>query len=538
MSMSKLILCVLVPTVGLSACGNKAEKSEPMSTVYPALGFTLGRGYDPSHPLDAKGDCIENPETNSVVSWTDAQGINGAFSETRITSWEQMQKELSISAAVAAESAWGNGSGSFSKFEKFRSDSNSFTWLMKFVVETGQKTLKGSGVKLTAAAQALVDSRQFEKFYRMCGTHYIRSVKLGGSIIAATEINGKHTDIVQSITSKISSGGSYGTFGFSASAEYSSYFQNAKFNSAFSREVEQIGGSSINVNNLSPDKIASTLSAFQDEMKNQQQARVIGVEVASWETLGVAGLNDFVDWNRTSTLQSLYSLYRQSTSNLNQIDDLLFWQNDSRVSLSDAQLNYLQSMRAGLNSLIASIVRKGESCAERAECSLEGLAPVDIAFPNVKVLPPMVNERYAGMSFDIPEEFSHYGSEGHYDNVTAKIYDMALTALPDKKMSMLTFFIYKMECESPESVVQNFNNRLNSRGVPTNGIVEHNSGIGFYDLQWSEQYISRAIAMRQKSAGQCVVIKVVASGQGVRSWNQIPETNAIIMRLAESFRVE
>lgn len=76
-------------------------------------------------------------ENSTKVSWKDATGISGSFSETRITSWKQLHRELSTSANVVAESLWSDANGSYSKFEKFQSYENSFTWLMKFNVDAG-----------------------------------------------------------------------------------------------------------------------------------------------------------------------------------------------------------------------------------------------------------------------------------------------------------------------------------------------------------------------------------------------------------------
>jgi hypothetical protein len=204
-SLNESTFVLVAASLAASSCGYENspgknlrghELAKVTAIVTPTLGMTLGRGYDPTRPLEPKGDCVGNVAQPTMESWKDAKGIEGVFTETRVTSWEQMQRELSISANVAAESMWGNASASFSKFEKFRSDEESFTWLMKFVVETGEKTLNGSQLTLTPQAKALVDAGRMQDFYKMCGTEYVRSVKMGGRLLVANEVSSKFSEIV------------------------------------------------------------------------------------------------------------------------------------------------------------------------------------------------------------------------------------------------------------------------------------------------------------------------------------------------------
>ena len=122
----KVPLILLVLGIELS-CGGPLKDTEPSQVTgfySPSLGMTLGRGFDPTRPLEPRGDCLANVEEATKTSWVDAYGIKGNFTETQLKSMADLHRELSISGSVAGEALWGSANSSYSKFEKFISNEN------------------------------------------------------------------------------------------------------------------------------------------------------------------------------------------------------------------------------------------------------------------------------------------------------------------------------------------------------------------------------------------------------------------------------
>lgn len=529
-------------TLALVGCDHSQKKNSPAvmtSVVTPILGMTIGRGYDPTRPTEPKGDCLQNVDSATQTSWKDADGIAGAFSETRVTSWEQMQRELSVSANVAAESIWGNGNGSYSKFEKFQSDENSFTWLLKFSVETGQKTLNSAVLQLTPNAQALVSGGRLDEFYKMCGTEYVRSIKVGGRLLLAQEVSSKFSETVQSISAKVGGGANFGSWGFSGSASYASYFKDAFFKSILTREIEQIGGSSMNFDGLTPEKIADTLSAFQDQMKNNAQARVISVETASWDTIGVTGLNSFADWHRKEVLAELYSDYRYNLTLLARINNLFSWNADGKIALDDGLVANLNQKKGQLDSQQTTLASRASACLERASCDASGIDKITADLPSVGAVTSDVLQRFGRISFKIPEQISYYGSAANYDNKNMLYYDIPSSVLGDSGLRTARIFVYEQDCSSASAWLTEQQASLTQRGVATSPVVQVPGTQGTaFELNWQEGHLSKLVVFDKGASNACAVIKADASAGNLSSWNQLPQFSNVISRIKGSLSLQ
>ena len=133
---------VLLPLLLLCAasCGKRAKHDQPGgldSWEHPDEAFRIGRGFDPDAVEQIRGDCLMNPEQYLDVSWKDAQGIKADLTETRITSHEELMKEMNFSASVSGRYTFYSGSANYSKYEKFASAKDNFTWIFRILAEVG-----------------------------------------------------------------------------------------------------------------------------------------------------------------------------------------------------------------------------------------------------------------------------------------------------------------------------------------------------------------------------------------------------------------
>ncbi|MDQ3232213.1 MAG: hypothetical protein M3Q07_10365, partial [Pseudobdellovibrionaceae bacterium] len=193
----KHFLAPLILGAMVLSCSEE-QKSQPKGWEQPDEAFRIGRGYDPNAQESVRGDCLLNPEQYLKTSWIDAQGIKARTSETRITSKEKLYKELNLTANAKMKYGTFTGGGSYSQYEKFASTEESFTWLFSLNAAIGTKTLQTENLDLDSfkpEARALIlaakSGNQASKkaFHTMCGTQFIRSVRLGGALTEVLEIS-------------------------------------------------------------------------------------------------------------------------------------------------------------------------------------------------------------------------------------------------------------------------------------------------------------------------------------------------------------
>jgi hypothetical protein len=430
----------------LAACGSPTSdmsEAKVLGEVTPKLGMTLGRGYDPTHPLEKKGDCIQFDESAVMESWKDARGIKGTFSETRVNSVAQLQKETSMSGSVAGESLWGGGSVSASRYEKFRSDESSFTWLVNFMVDVGEKTLDGRKVKLTKAAQDLVDANRLTDFYKMCGTEFVRSIQLGGKFTAVYEISAKETELVNKVAVAASASVNTGTWGASGSATFGSYVRDALAKSMLTKDIDQIGGASLDAD-VMPENLGTHLTKFQQQL-NQGNARVIKIETASWETLGITGLNTFADWHRQETIAQLYSMYRGNLAKINRIDDYSYYNAEGKYLIDFVELENLNKKKQELLAQQNIIQKKATECINRNKCAADGINHVEVTFPELATVG--IDDEFGPLSYKLPAQFAYYGRNEQYGGSYVRFYSIPTTPLPDsmRKLKSLAAVVFPSE---------------------------------------------------------------------------------------------
>ena len=513
----------LMSAVTITLCGNlscgrakqhKESNLELSRVMAPVMGMTLGRGFDPTQPINPLGDCLENVAEATAVTWKDARGIQGQFSETQLQSLQGLFKELSFLGNFAAESLWGSGNAYFSKYEKFKSDANSFTWMVDYLIDVGDKTILGNQIRLSAPAQQLVDAGQMLAFYNMCGTEYVRSVKLGGRFVAVFEIDSKHSEWIERLTSTFGSKLKHGSWGFSGSAKFSSYLNDAYFKSALKREIMQLGGQRIDFDNIDPTKLGDYLLALQADM-HRGAAVPIQVETASWETLGIQGLNDFAKWHRKERVSQLYNRYRHNLNLISKIEDFMFWQKQGSYHLDPEQSKYLNTKKRELEAQQAEITSLANACIEGNKCDAPSLETIDVELPERR--PALVLQSIGSTVFSLPRPYALRGASSNVGELKTLtyIFPRSLHHLPE--LDQFQLFVYERECSTHKELADQYRSdlRLQGQDVRIKSPSSSSSRTDFSALEWHRDHnfteIMLVFAKDQRSK-RCAVAKLHATG--------------------------
>ncbi len=375
------------------------DDTQILSWEQPDEAFRIGRGYDPESLEPVRGDCLMHPEQYLESNWADARGIKADITETRITSKEQLYKELNLSVNARARYGAFGGSGSYAQYEKFTSSEDGFTWLYNLKVAIGSKTLQTERISLEGfkpEAQQLIraaqagDEQAKRSFYRMCGSKFVRGVRLGGAISEVLEVSSKATDTVRSITAKLKASYGSGPFQVSGNAALSSLFDSAEKSSFLKREISQTGGETIEFD-LTDANVGTKIDAYVAAIK-QQNAAVIEVEMIDWSTLLNFTPSDPIDVARSIRMEQLLRQLWRYQDNLNRIDTYIYLYEHGVYSLSDADVARLRASYSEVTEALDSVIEVGKSCFLDAATCGKAIKQVVVALPQ-PTLAPQAKER-------------------------------------------------------------------------------------------------------------------------------------------------
>ncbi len=387
--MKRLLMPLLLGATVLSC--SDGQEGELKGWEQPDEAYRIGRGYDPNAQESVRGDCIMKPEQYLETSWIDAQGIKAQISETRITSKESLYKELNLTANAKVKYGAFSGGGSYSQYEKFASTEDSFTWLFSLKAAIGTKTLQTERIDLDAfkpEARALIlaaksgDEAAKKAFFQMCGTQYVRSVRLGGALTDVLEISAKAVDEVKEISAKMKASYGSGSFGVSGNASYDSIFSRAAKNSFFKREYQQIGGEQIEFQ-LTDENVKQVLDKFVKDLK-QQNAAVIEVEMADWNTILNFTPSDPVDIARAIRIDQLLRQLWRYQDTLQKIDTLIYLHDQGTYEFTPQEVADLRKAYNDVTGAVDDVIALGRSCYADAKACSKAITHVIVNLPKPK----------------------------------------------------------------------------------------------------------------------------------------------------------
>lgn len=355
----------------LVSCGAiKVEnKSETQAWQQPDEAFRIGRGYDSQALEPVRGDCLMNPEKYLVSNWLDAQGVKAQISETRISSRESLYRELNLTSNAKVKYGPFSGGGSFTQYEKFTASDDSFTWLFSLKAAIGSKTLQTEQLDLDAfkpeARQLILAVRAGnfaakKSFHSLCGHQFIRSVQLGGALTDVLEISAKAVDQVKQLSAKMKASYGSGSFGISGKASLRSLFEEAEKSSFLKREFQQVGGERIEFQ-LTDANVKDVLDQYVRDLR-QQNAAVIEVELADWDTVLDFAPSDPIDIARSMRIDQLLRQLWRYQDTLHKIESALDLYEQDYYDFNADELSALNKTYGEVSEAMDSVLALGRSC--------------------------------------------------------------------------------------------------------------------------------------------------------------------------------
>lgn len=493
--------------VGLSMEQLQESDQEIENPSY-LLEMTLGRGFEPTRPFARMEDCLLDIEVATVSSWKDSQFIKGRFSETRIKTIKDLFRKLSFQENPVAEALWGGESVYFSKYNKFNKNENSFTWVFDFRLDLGYKALLHHKLKLSPQAQALIDSGQLNEFYDMCGTEYIKSVNYGGRFTAVFEIDSKYKRLVSLVESAFKSSSNIDVWGFTGSEKFSSFLNDINFKGVLKKEVNQFGGSRIDIDKIDLENLGYHLKIFQDELNNGKVVP-IKLETSSWSNLGIFNINKIIS--------KLYREYRYNLGLIDKIGDHFYWYNNDVFNFDKAELDSLELSKEDLQKqqhIISGLARR---CIEEKKCRFEGLNRVHVDFP--KKYDKLNRQSTGSFGFQIPKSYSFYGKVSNLGDFFGFTYVFLRKIHRMINVSDYRLIIYEKECKSRKEILHGLFESIATQGVkPIENEFKNRSGVGYSVLFWVRNLnLNEAMLIFDKHPQKnlCPVVKIVMIGDNL-----------------------
>jgi hypothetical protein len=268
-------------------------------------------------------------------------------------------------------------------------------------------------------------------------------------------------------------------------------------------------------------------------MKDQSHGKVISVETASWDTLGIRDTNEFANWHRKETLSQLYTSYRVNTNLLARISDVFTWQEQGRLAFPADRLEYLNSKKEELDSQQSVIASKAGACIERNACDSSGLPRIAVELPQIPDVQGQSIQRFGRIFYRLPEFVSYYGSQSSYDGKNVQYYDIPVLEIGDVGLSTARIMIFEQECDGAKTWIEGERANLVSRGIALPDVKKLSETTTVaYELEWRESRLSKLIAFEKGSNSKCAVVKADAGGDNLSSWQQLNRFSRIVDSIA------
>lgn len=381
---------VVLSGLGVLACGPKdsAPPTQVQGWETPDEAMRMGRGVDPyaADGSTVRGDCLAiDPETYTQKTWRDiADGTASTLTERRVSSYEDLLNELNISVSASIRGAFGCGSASYSKYQKYMENEENFTWIIKKEVERASVTLNIPDVPvetlLTVQAQeALAQGK--EAFRRMCGSHFVRGMRLGGRFAYLQQVHAESADTVRKVEAHLKGQGGSLSLSGRARMDFAQLLMEAMRFHAYSRELVTIGPQ-VDLNKITIDSINTTLTEFEQGV-TRDSAKPIAMDLAPWDViLQFPGNDPFLDLRRENRLKELHTRFWQNGVYLNKIGVYTMLAANGQIALSNEQIDGLAAATRDLERERTLITEAGSSCyRDTLTCDREIPPAVRVIFP-------------------------------------------------------------------------------------------------------------------------------------------------------------
>ena len=273
-----------VVLLSLSACsaGSSADESiDSSATALDLISFYPGRGYV-ANADKAAGDCLITADNKLIVDPVRAANVGGqevTYSLTKITSAQEMQDKLKISASASASFLVGSVDAKMSFSESTKTSATAVTLLASVVVKNTAWTVP-PGIKIADDAAQLMRAGTIGRFRERCGDGFIQSYLTGGEFHAIVQIQTSSKEEMEKINASIK--GSY--FTASGSVDFNKEMESIVKSSSTVVNSFQVGGEGIESSPCRDVKcVADRVIAFPTAVARKPV--VIDQEIAKYDVL-------------------------------------------------------------------------------------------------------------------------------------------------------------------------------------------------------------------------------------------------------------
>ena len=350
----------------LSSCGQNQLASDPKGTETPYLGMKMGRGYDYYNQNAVRGDCIISPESKMVESFQEVDdSMESYITQTVVSSHEELMRELEVSNSASIRSLFFAAGPKFKTFDKFKSSEHSLTFLYSLKIATREATLASLSIHdLRPQARDLLESRDFEGFTRLCGTHYVRSISYGGEFSQVFEIDERDQNRIRNFKAALN-GKTSAIDGILKGKNGLNSHINSRF---VKKEAYQVGGS-VHLSNVKLDNYHAKIDEWVKTLQ-AGKAQAYKVELSDWQTILSKYANPYVKSGREAVLQEIYDMIRRNKANLSRVQYSLFLHEKKRYLNQDSVQAYKQ-LRKQIEMQQSRLKELGRQCFINAgKCSV------------------------------------------------------------------------------------------------------------------------------------------------------------------------
>lgn len=485
---------------GTYHCGNKnITHNKHKAWESPDESMRIGRGYDYlGQDGVVRGDCFSfSPESYAETTWKDlAEGGEQNFSERRVTSFEELLKEFNMSVSASVSGTFGKASGSYGHYEKYVASEENFTWIIKKEVEKASITLKLPALaadKMLKPEALAAYKRGKDDFVSMCGTHFVRGLRKGGSLFYIQQISARATDYIKKIEAHFKASG--GTVGLQGKAKFDLnqlLVEATKFN-FYSRDLLTVGPQ-VNLADLTLDSIDKALSKFERDV-TPQTSKPISIELASWDTvLPFPKADVLAKKNQELRLKELHDRFWKIKALLEKLDKFQYLHDEKRIKLSSVQLANLETSKLDLESERNEIVNQGSICfVDSTQCQKPLPPRVVVTFPELKFLD---NDWYT-ISLN---KWSFRSPTADYTSRPHSKYGFILTSKKYVFMEAENFQLYRLKWDITNPACQDKNFAVAGKSI----VNKENPNLKVHIMQDYDSEFGNTVLALVESEGKCL----------------------------------
>jgi len=311
---------------------------------HPSTTLFLGAGFEPLHPDRAFQSCIAFDGKTNV----DGPGaINTSYSLSLVKSRKDLYNALSLSADLSAHALFWGAGASTDYFHEHQFQSDSMTWMVLGRSDYGRFVM--NNVRLTPAAQNLIDTGKAAQFAQMCGREYVQQERRGVLIAAIFSLENVSEEQRSHLESQFNASYGGGFFSIEAKAKYASFYRTASNVSHITMSIYAVGGEGITKFSdlvVHPDDLGEIQEQVRRYMASLSATQAAPLEYlsGSMTAFGYTGDVNTESHKRERVLAELFYRYSDAYSIYKRLEEILKHQTGDYQRLYNLYGTYLTTL--------------------------------------------------------------------------------------------------------------------------------------------------------------------------------------------------